>query len=267
MNRRAFTLIEALVVVAIVTTLLGLLAPALGSARASARAAICASNARQLSIANAAHAADHSGLSVPAAAEIRTRNLHRWHGERASTGEPFDPARGDLTPYLASAASSEGVRACPTFRSTLQHLRDRGDAFERAAGGYGYNAAFVGAQRVESAPGVWTLSTDAKGARRDRFRRPAETIEFGDAAFAGDEGLIEYSFLEPSVWPDFPDYRPDPSIHFRHSGRATVAWLDGHASAHERTSTHWSGIYPIDPGPLGIGWFGPDDSNELFDYE
>ncbi|MGP1310912.1 MAG: hypothetical protein ACTS27_12010, partial [Phycisphaerales bacterium] len=238
----------------------------LGSARATARAAVCASNARQLTVANTTFAAEH-GHSVAGAARFQSENLHRWHGRRSTTGEAFDPMRGDLTPYLGNAVSSAGVRACPEFTRDLDRLRESGAGFEAGAGGYGYNQAFVGSRRFSAGPSIWTLDTDEKGARRDRFRCPAETIEFGDAAFAGDDGLIEYSFLEPSVWPDYPDYRPDPSMHFRHAGKTTVVWLDGHASSHERTSTNWSGIYQTDPEPLGIGWFGPDDSNDLYDYE
>lgn len=266
MTRRAFTLIEAMVVVAVIALLTGVLLPTIGGAREAARGAKCAAHIRQLSVANAAFAIDHSGRSAPAAADFRD-NLKRWHGERASTGEPFDPARGPLTRYLGSAASSEGVRACPTFEPALHALQESGAGFEAGAGGYGYNGAFVGAQRTERMPGRWTVKDDTVGARRDRFRRPAETIEFSDAAFASDDGLIEYSFVEPSVHPHAPAARPDPSMHFRHRGHATVAWLDGHVSRHARESTAWSGIYRTDPGPLDLGWFGPDDSNALFDYE
>src|SRR5690606_30505254 len=120
--RRGFTLIEALVTVAVLATLLGVLMPALGSSRAAARAARCASNARQLSVANTAYSAEHAGRSVAGAARAASSNLHRWHGRRSSAQAPFDPARGDLTPYLGGAASSEGVRACPEFHGTLEAL-------------------------------------------------------------------------------------------------------------------------------------------------
>ncbi len=267
MIRRAFTLVETLVAVAVIATLIGVLVPTLGAARASTRNALCMSNARQLSAANASYSVDHDGRSVPAASRFQQMNLQRWHGERDELGQMFDPTRGALTPYLGSAATSEGVRACPEFAPTLRALRESGAGFESGAGGYGYNSSFVGSDRVGASEDRWVLRTDETGARRERFRRPAETIEFGDAAFAGDAGLIEYSFLEPSVWPDYPDYRPDPSMHFRHKGRANVSWLDGHASSHERTSTNWSGLYLTDPETLNIGWFGPDDSNALYDYE
>ena len=56
--RRAFTLVELLVVVAIIALLLGILLPALGKARDISRLSACGSNLRQLGVATRTYAAD-----------------------------------------------------------------------------------------------------------------------------------------------------------------------------------------------------------------
>lgn len=63
--RHAFTLIELLVVISIIALLIGILLPALGSARAAARQIACGSNIRQTVIAHTTYAVDHDGQIVP----------------------------------------------------------------------------------------------------------------------------------------------------------------------------------------------------------
>ncbi|MFM9995641.1 MAG: type II secretion system protein [Phycisphaerales bacterium] len=63
--RRAFTLIELLVVIAIIALLIGIILPALGSARESGRSVLCLSNLRQLSMGWNAYADENRDVMVP----------------------------------------------------------------------------------------------------------------------------------------------------------------------------------------------------------
>ncbi len=74
-NRRGFTLIELLVVVAIIAVLVAMLLPALNQAREAGKAAVCASNLRQIGIRFQTYATEYNGmLPRPYVSEDR----YRW---------------------------------------------------------------------------------------------------------------------------------------------------------------------------------------------
>ena len=259
-SKSAFTLVELLIVIAILALLVSILVPGLQSARAQAKAGVCGSNLRQLALANELYANDREHRYCPGAANIMTKNLHRWHGTREHPSQPFTGHGGPLLTYLGLDGK---IRACPAWHSELPEGDARG--FEKNCGGYGYNLAFVGRQLEKLPSDSCSVVTDLLGTQRDRIRRPAETIMFADTAFVSGE-LIEYSFAEPRFFPTWGS-RPDPSIHFRHHGKANVVWCDGHVDARLMNFTWTSGFYPGQPHEHHVGWFGEQDDNTYFDLE
>lgn len=277
MRRGGFTAIELLAVVGIVGVLLGLLLPTLGKARAAGMSASCASNARQLQLSVAAYAADHGGRFVPGASDFRA-NLTRWHGTRSHASQAFVPEGSELSAYVdGSAGVSGALRRCPSLAwmiaADAELPASRTGAFERSAGGYGYNNAFVGTLRgraIEGGREVWRVVSDRTGSPEHLFTRPSETVAFADAAFPSARaaaGVIEYSFAEPRFEPaSGMGHRMDPSAHFRHTGRANLAYLDGHVGAEAMTFSWSSGLYRPGASSVAIGWAGTSDTNRGYGY-
>lgn len=118
--RRAFTLIELLVVIAIIALLIGILLPALGSARMSGKQASEMGTLSQLMRSYSAYAADYKGNVIPG--YIHWSWAHKWpnpYGSSPSAGKidmRVSDDRGSGDPNQGSSAvQMEGyvVKAWP----------------------------------------------------------------------------------------------------------------------------------------------------------
>ncbi|MFM1769218.1 MAG: hypothetical protein RJA22_1747 [Verrucomicrobiota bacterium] len=209
--RGAFTLVELLVVVAIVGILAALLLPALGQARHSGHRVHCASNLRQLLLASSLYWDDHENVSYRyRGAAVDGGDiwwfgwLERWNGANEGT-RAFDPSRGALHPYLGG----RGVELCPSFDYAAATLKLKASG---ASYGYGYN------RHLSALP-------------LNRVGRPSDVVLLADAAQVND-------FQAPAT-PDRPMLEEfyyvsaspaEATAHFRHRGRANAVFLDGHVA-------------------------------------
>lgn len=261
-----FTLIELLVVIAIIAILAAILFPVFTTSQQSGRRAKCLSQLKQLVAASLAYADDNGGRFVPAANDISSANLHRWHGVRSATDRDFDPAAGPLWPYLGK---SGGLRKCPLLQLMMTKTQAQTAAYESGCGGYGYNYLYVGGTYYRNS----TLIAQQVASKYGDLANPTRTIMFTDAAMArisrGTVVTVEESFAYAPYLPDqsggLTSTQLSPSVHFRHGGMASVGWCDGHVTSEKMSCTmDGPNAYGVPSGSRDLGWFGPHD-NSLFD--
>ncbi len=270
-NRKAFSLIELLIVISLIALLMAVLLPALALTRSQARVVVCKSNLRQLFLANIGYATENENYYVPAAPDITAANggRYRWHGFRNSPDEPFDPTKGPLAAFLADGK----VKQCPKKIDFVKG-EQWNDNFEKGCGGYGYNRIYLGSRQWQGQPFKTPQQMEQAGwetTKSTEVGHPTGTLMFTDTAMSNRQSyLIEYSFAEPpfSIYKGKPvtSFYLSPSIHFRHGGRANVGWADGHTDSRRMAELDSSNVYGVDSARMKLGWFEPVD-NTLFDLE
>lgn len=214
-----FTLVELLVVVAIIGVLVALLLPAVQAAREAARRAQCANHLKQNALAVQMY---HDSLRViPPAYLISSTNLQiAWFGTVDYDTNLVAPQLGLLSAFMENNVR---VYECPSMTSDIVLL------YGGENGGYGYNLnlGYVDYSNWPSPPQQITKKL------RD-FASTSQTIVLSDSAriqlpWSGDPVLkaTENFYL---TGPD--DSYAEPGTHFRHNGAvANTAYLDGHVEA------------------------------------
>ena len=107
-----FTLVELLLVIAIVAILVSLLLPVLSAARRRAHDTVCTGNLRQFGLAGQMYSSDNDHRAFAYRGEAVDGGYLFWFGwlERGGEGaRRFDLAKGALQPYLGGS----GVETCP----------------------------------------------------------------------------------------------------------------------------------------------------------
>lgn len=172
MDRRAFTITELLVSIAIIALLIGLLAPALSSVGAGGRSSRCQANLRQMATAANGYATMYD--AYPAA--IRYENVNgsfrrvAWDWVTTFTNQAISP--GAVWSFTDHPGE---VQQCPDFDGAATF---GGDPYT----GYNYNTTYIGAEAPFPSTG-WSMVR--KGVPPGGCSRMSTCAMFGDGGWKG----------------------------------------------------------------------------------
>ena len=228
-----FTMIELLVVVAVIGILAGLLLPALSRSKSAADSAKCKSNLRQLS----------TGLSLfvndfqvyPLYNSMRPENpLNPFPEHEGTWGEALDRqlSLGGAI-YTSELSADQSLWRCPGEKRSVVKDGFRGDS-------YGYNS--IGLNGRDAPLGLggnlpWMALPEGghwftTPTPESEVRVPSDMMALGDGFTGSGNGKIVVIGILQRAGPNVRWARDDSIIaRKRHGGKANVAFCDGHVEA------------------------------------
>ena len=146
---RHFTLIELLIVVAIIAILAGMLLPALNRARGTARDLSCLSNLKQLTTTYIAYAQDNKGWVLPSnISTVVNETTSAWPGILAMEIYKIPAGKGKIGVYSEDINKRFRLFECPSESTPLGSKAKLRFLF----GHYSANVFFTGANNISNRP-------------------------------------------------------------------------------------------------------------------
>jgi len=230
-QRAAFTLLELLVVIAVICILASLLLPAMARAKGKAQGIACLNNTKQLGLAWMLYADDHSGrlaYNLGGMADVRSiaqrtnlnwvNNIMTWELDSDNTNITTITEAG-LGPYANNAVN---IYRCPSD-NVLSDIQ-KGAGWLRRVRSYSMNAMVGDAGELSSSgfnqnnPGYVQFFTASS------IPRPAGIFVFLDEH---PDSINDGYFLEKD---DYPEWFDLPASY--HNGAASFSFADGHSESH-----------------------------------
>lgn len=227
--RRAFTLVELLVVLGIIAALIGVLLPALSKARAEANCAKCLSNLRSMQVAQALYATENRGYLIQAGFAHGGAHAHAevaWFEvlQRYGSNKLVPRCPSDRSPHWADdGLPVSGSGATAVYRQTSYGINDFLDR-DLCPWGPGFNTT--------TPPGGWYV-------KMSQVRRSSVTIQFLEMAYVGEFAAADHPHVENWAGANVPASAAKSMQLDAHGGRrpfnkqcvANYGFLDGHAES------------------------------------
>ncbi len=200
--RRAFTLIELLIVIAIIAILAAILFPVFARAREKARQASCQSNLKQIGLALRMYCQDYDEINTPIYYSIGGGNSFRWHQT--------------VQPYMRSTEMYRclsGAQLVDTY--TGLYMSYGMNSFNLDPGVY---------------PCLWYATADSQ------IMDPSGTIWVADSFHPTDPAQGSYYVGGGATFTE-----PVNRVGYRHNGMFNALWYDGHVKSMGKTTRgQWS---------------------------
>ena len=215
---RIFTLIELLIVIAIIAILAGMLLPALNAARAKAYGINCVSNLKQIGQAMLAYTMDNKDW-------FPGGTLHNKIYYELAPYTGIAPGKYKYKPW-----SQRKIWACPADSYRARKYVP-GEGY--VSGSYGFSYYARNNLIEEDSVSMIKISL---------IKQPSKLIYGMDTEDLRDGKALVYTVIAATRWPFKTDAKGQSDVHFRHSGNASTLWFDGHSNMMRLPDCYGTGI-------------------------